>query len=198
MQIHNRLSIRLQHHDYASNGMYYITICVYNHQNVFGRIENGKMITSPFGQIANEQWFELPKRFPYVQLDAFIVMPKHVHGVLLMDYCNSPGIIETYVGAGFTPALDNNNIPTQNNKATARLAPTTIPNIIGAYKSLVLQHALQYIKTNCPDTILGKLWQRGYYDHIIRDYQAYEKITDYIANNPVKWDDDKFFIRKDS
>jgi len=190
MQIHHRHSIRLKRHDYTSNGMYFITICIHNHHCLFGNIENRKMQPNPFGQIARDQWYELPNRFPDLELDAFVVMPNHVHGILILDDTVSSGLIETNVGAGFTPAL----VP-ESGRATARVAPTSVSKIIGMYKSLVLHHAIQYIKSNCPDMLLGKLWQRGFYDHIVRDHRSYEKIANYIINNPTNWHNDKFYGR---
>jgi REP element-mobilizing transposase RayT len=180
----------MNHHDYTLNGMYFITICVQNHRCVFGRIENGKMIANSFGQIAHERWCELSKRFPNVKLDAFIVMPNHMHGILVLDNSELPISQSSTVGATLAVAHARAGV---NTRAGVKPAPTGIPKIIGMYKSLVLHHTLQYFKTNCPDMILGKLWQRGYYDHVIRNYIEYETITNYIANNPLQWNNDKLF-----
>lgn len=210
--IHHRKSIRLKGYDYSQAGAYFITHCVQYRRCVFGKIKNGEMFLNTFGQIANDQWHELPKRFNNIELDEFIVMPNHIHGIII--------ITEPPVGAtlAVAPNTENavfpNNMVSQNNiviinnnienndgatinsnGATARVAPT-IGNIVGAYKSLVVHHCLEYIKINEPETILGKLWQRNYHEHIIRNEQSYQRISQYIINNPKNWDADKFYNSK--
>ncbi|MEI8204266.1 MAG: hypothetical protein WCH34_14685, partial [Bacteroidota bacterium] len=98
------------------------------------------------------------------------------------------------VGAGFTPAHDDNG-QSLDKWATARVAPTiapTIGNIVGAYKSLVVNECLKIFKSN--DEIMGKLWQRNFYEHIIRIEQSYQQISNYIINNPANWGNDRFYI----
>lgn len=149
------------------------------------------MQLNQLGKIVIEHWNDLPNRFPIVALDQFIVMPNHIHG-----------IIQTIVGAPLAGARNSNagarnddncdglggNV--NNNRAPARGAPT-IGDIIGAYKSLCVHHCLQWIKSNNPTFFMGTLWQRNYWEHIVRDKNELGRIRDYIRNNPQKWETDK-------
>jgi putative transposase len=172
--IHNRKSIRLKGYDYAQAGLYFITICCQNKIHRFGHIENATMNLNEFGTVAYNEWIKLSERFPNIQLDVFQIMPNHMHG-----------IIELNVRAGFTPAPNNLDIG-----ASARVAPT-VGDIVGAYKSLVANGCLDIYKSK--NKTMGKLWQRNYYEHIIRNEKAYHNISEYIIANPVKWQDDKFY-----
>lgn len=211
--IHHRKSIRLKGYDYSQAGAYFITHCVQDRRCVFGEIKNGEMILNTYGQIANDQWYELPKRFTNIELDGFIVMPNHVHGIIVITEPpvgatlavvpnnntvaqNNNTVTQNNIVIADNNIVNNNGAIPNNNWATARVAPTataTVGNIVGAYKSLVVHHCLEYIKINEPETILGKLWQRNYYEHIIRNQQSYQRISQYIINNPKNWDGDKFY-----
>ena len=171
----------------------------------FGKIEHNEMTLTEFGLIAQKEWGKLPERFPNFELDVFQIMPNHMHGIIS-------------VGAGFTPAHDRNNnneqngvgagftaaqnIPAQNNQGQPQgIAPTragvnlaaTIGDIVGAYKSLVANECLKIYKSN--NAIMGKFWQRNYYEHIIKNELSYETISEYIIKNPQQWEKDKFYNR---
>jgi putative transposase len=200
-----RKSIRLKGYDYSQAGYYFITICCQDRICRFGKIENGIMQYNQYGKIAYQEWARLPEQFPNLALDAFQIMPNHMHGIIIL---HTP----IPVGAGFTPAQNKNITPTKNtctqntdippipnnindnNRATARVAPTrvapTVGNIVGAYKSLVANACLDIFKSN--NKIMGKLWQRNYYEHIIRSEESYQRIAKYIRNNPTNWNKDKF------
>ncbi|HEY5593313.1 MAG TPA: transposase [Paludibacter sp.] len=197
---HHRRSIRLKGYDYSRAGLYFITICCQDRICRFGHVDNGEMVLNEFGQIAYNEWCNLPKRFANFELDVFQIMPNHMHGIIVLNNA---------VGAGFTPAQNGNNpendTPAQNvavaqnetdiiQWAGASPAPTTnasISDIVGAYKSLVANGCLDIYKSN--NKTMGKLWQRDYYEHIIRNEQSYQTITNYIIDNPAKWNEDKFY-----
>jgi putative transposase len=213
-QIHNRRSIRLKEYDYSQAGLYLITICTQGRICRFGMVENGKMVLNEYGQIAYNEWSKLPKRFTNFKLDAFQIMPNHIHGIIVLN---------DDIGAGFTPALtmftpaqnvanDTQNVAAQNDADTRNNEPRyrrtkngqsrkgqprglplqpTIGNIIGAYKSLVANGCLDILKSK--NKTLGKLWQRNYYEHIIRNEQSYQTIFNYIIHNPEKWAEDKYY-----
>ncbi len=207
--IHHRRSIRLKDFDYSQEGLYFITMVCEGRTHRFGKIENGKMILNQCGQIAYDEWIKLLNRFPNFEMDEFQIMPNHVHGIIsLKDYFFE---IETTVGATLAVALptaqaDKLQPPEtrkdiDENRATARVAPTkvaptkvapkaTISDIIGAYKSIVSNGCLSIYKSK--NKTMGKLWQRNYWEHIIRNQQAYQNISNYIINNPKKWEEDKF------
>ncbi|WP_343523127.1 transposase [Pedobacter sp.] len=173
--IHNRRSIRLKGYDYSKAGAYFITICCEDRLHRFGKIVDDKMILNESGKIAYNEWISLSDRFSNFELDVFQIMPNHMHGIIILSD----------VGATLAVAKE------EDNRATARVAPT-IANIIGAYKSIVSNACLQLFKSH--NKIMGKLWQRNYYEHIIRNERAYQNISNYIINNPSKWDKDKFHL----
>jgi putative transposase len=201
-KIHHRKSIRLKGYDYSSEGLYFITICCQDRVCRFGDVLDGKMILNEFGQIANDEWIKLVDRFENFELDAFQIMPNHMHGIIKLK--------EPHVGSGFTPDQSSQNEPNKNepNKNEPNAIESnniqhiiienktsnnnsSISDIIGAYKSIVSNGCLEIYKSR--NQMMGKLWQRNYYEHIIRDARAYENIANYILNNPQKWEEDKFY-----
>ncbi len=210
--IHHRRSIRFKGYDYSKSGLYFITINCQNNVYRFGNVVNGEMKLNEFGKIAHEEWIKLEDRFPNFELDTFQIMPNHMHGIISLTSINP--FVESTVGAGFTPALSNNNFNFNNRataidvtgftpalslnqndlRATARVVPTTtatIGDIIGAYKSLVANACLDIYKSK--NEQMGKFWQRDYYDIIIRNGRSYLQISNYIENNPKNWKKDKFY-----
>ncbi len=183
--IHHRRSIRLKGYDYSQAGLYFITICCQDRICRFGHIENGDMILNENGQIAYDEWVKLLERFPNFELDVFQIMPNHMHGIIAL--------------VGATLAVAQNDSVAQNEmivgndiRAGASPAPMkTVGHIVGAYKSLVANGCLDIFKTK--NETMGKLWQRNYHEHIIRDEQSYYRISEYIINNPENWTDDKFY-----
>ncbi|MDP2335110.1 MAG: hypothetical protein Q8N05_01415 [Bacteroidota bacterium] len=183
-QHHHRRSIRLKGYDYSQDGLYFITVCCQNRKCWFGKIENEEMIFNEYGQIASNEWIKLTDRFPNFELDVFQIMPNHIHAIISLNT----------VGAGFTPDLnDTNEIKGQ----PQGIAPTLVGDMVGAYKSIVANGCLEIFKIKWGGInsvpMMGKIWQRNFHEHIIRNEQSYQIISDYIINNPAKWKDDKFF-----
>jgi REP element-mobilizing transposase RayT len=186
--IHHRRSIRLKGYDYSQAGLYFITICCQDRICRFGKIENREMILNDAGKIAYDEWYRLAERYPRVFGEVFQIMPNHVQGIIGLD---------DVVGATLAVAQNPNPNTGDQIRAgaspapTAATATTTIGNIIGAYKSLVTNKCLEIYKLR--NEYMGKLWQRNYYEHIIRNEQSHQNIFDYIIHNPEKWQDDKFY-----
>lgn len=187
-KIHHRRSIRLKGYDYSQAGAYFITVCCQDKELRFGKIENDKMVLNEFGTIAYNEWNQLPERFSNFELDDFQIMPNHMHGIMVLN-------------VGATLAVAHDNETDDNNRAAESPAPT-IGDIVGAYKSLVANECLKIFKSKWagmngagmnPAPTMGKLWQRNYYEHIIKNAQSYQTISNYIITNPSKWKDDKFF-----
>ena len=153
----------------------------------FGKIENNEMVLNEMGNIAYNEWIKLTERFPNFELDVFQIMPNHMHGIIVLN--------DTPVRA--TLAVAQNEIDKSNEidligvGAGLAPAPTAVGDIVGAYKSLVANGCLDIYKSK--NEIMGKLWQRNYYEHIIRNEQSYQTISEYIINNPAKWENDKFY-----
>lgn len=171
--VHHRKSIRLKDYDYSQNGMYFITICTKNRENIFWNLNKNndcrggacsaqKPDLNYLGKIVQKEWLGLTQRFQNVQLGEYIIMPNHFHGIL---------ILEDFVDLG-----------------GASPAPT-IGNIISAFKSI------STISCNKIDNIKGRIiWQRNYYEHIIRNENELYKIIEYIKNNPYNWENDPNYI----
>jgi REP element-mobilizing transposase RayT len=212
--IHHRRSIRLKGYDYSQAGLYFITICCQDRICRFGHIENSEMVLNELGMVACNEWAKLPERFPNFELDVFQIMPNHIHGIIILNempvgagftpaqndmYIGATDIGATDIGATDIGATDigatdigatdigATDIGATDIGATARVAPT-VSDIVGAYKSLVANECLKLFKIN--NETMGKLWQRNYHEHIIRDEQSYLKISEYIINNPANWDND--------
>ena len=196
-KIHHRRSIRLKGYDYSQSGLYFITICCQDRRCRFGKVVNGEMILSDFGKIAYNEWAALQERFPNFDLDVFQIMPNHMHGIIVITHnmarTDGPNIPHIPVRE---PLAVCQNI--QNGEILA-VSPTcddtsnliTVGAIVGAYKSIVNNKCLDLCKAQ--NTKMGKLWQRNYYEHIIRNERAYSNISKYILENPIKWDGDKFY-----
>jgi REP element-mobilizing transposase RayT len=173
----NRQSIRLKNYDYSQSGLYFITICTENRECLLGDIVDGKMVLNNIGNMIKKWWNKIPERFDTVELDKFQIMPNHIHGV-----------IQIIVGAGFIPAR-NKRVTTMVG-ATTRVAPT-VGDIIGAFKSLTTHEYVMGVKNNGWKPFDKRLWQRNYYEHIIRNKIDLNKIREYISNNSSIWNRDR-------
>lgn len=168
-------SARWQNWDYRWAGAYFITICTQNREHYFGEIVNGQMQLSHTGVIADILWHEIPHHAKHVELGAFVVMPNHVHGVLILT--------ETVLVELHATSLPSTE---QKNEQMAMISPksNSISTIVRSYKAAVTKHARR----------LGFefQWQTRFHDHVIRDDESFQKISNYIINNPANWREDKF------
>ena len=214
-------SARWQDWDYGWNGAYFITICTAGREYFFGKIVNGKMVLSDLGILAKYSWHEITNHCNSVELDAFVIMPNHVHGILILTGNEKSGVDElgchnddggavetrhalsplnaiadTDVGMG-VPGNDQEtrhalslpsyrqNLMKPGQCRFRNQGKKTISSIVGSYKSAISRHAHRLG--------LNFNWQPRFYDHIIRNDQAYQRISAYISNNPSNWKGDKFF-----
>ncbi len=164
----NRKSNRLQGYDYSQPGAYFITICTYQMNNLFGRINAGEMKLNIIGRIAKIEWQLIDEQFPYIELydNELIIMPNHIHVIIWI----------TDVGATETVARKSHSGP----------KPDSLSAIVGQYKSRTTKLINQ--NRNTPGK---KVWQRNYYDRIIRNDQELQAIRRYIENNPLQWEEDR-------
>ena len=185
-EIHHRKSIRLKGYDYSHSGAYFITICCRDRVCRFGKLEKAKMILNEYGIVAHNEWNKLPERFFNFELDVFQIMPNHMHGIIVLNE-------RVGVTLAVAPNAEHNAVDHDNNDAILRARVNralTVGDIVGAYKSLVANGCLDIYKLK--NETMGKVWQRNYHEHIIRNKQSYQTIAQYIINNPAKWNDDKF------
>ncbi|MEA5258226.1 transposase [Arcicella aquatica] len=161
-----RHSIRYKNHDYSAGGSYFITICSINRENIFGDIINQEMNLSYLGSIIEKEWLSIPSRFPSVVLDAFQIMPNHLHAII-------------HINANKDEAFPK--FPKH----------TLLGNIIGSFKSLVFQNFYKYLKdNNLIKQQSAKVWQKNYWEHIIRFENELSNCQRYIISNPQKWEED--------
>ncbi len=189
--IHNRRSIRLKGYDYSRAGLYFITICVQDRICIFGKIMDGEMILNDAGKMIEKWYFELENKYPDKKCHEMIVLPNHFHCIIE----NAPKM-DAHVGAsprGPDNADDPNN-PNQpqygpnNNKYNA-----TIGDAMDWFKTMTTNEYIRGVKNINWTPFNKKLWQRNYWEHIIRNERSFQTISKYIINNPSKWGDDKLF-----
>jgi len=178
-EIYHRHTIRLQGYDYSSEGAYFVTICTQNHECLFGEILNNKMILNAAGQMITTILQQIPDHYPGNDIDEFVVMPNHIHSIII-------------VGAGPRVCPNKNVCP----------GPRACPGESGNHGGLPLPDIVSRIKTmttkKYSDGVIksgwqpfnGKLWQRNYYEHIIRNENELFQIREYVENNPANWETD--------
>ncbi len=179
-EIHHRQSIRLKSYDYSGNGAYFVTICVQDKQELFGTIDDGEMKLNTYGEIAQQVWQSLPTRFPGTDLDYCVIMPNHVHGIIV----RTKEISNIY---------DKNDVKAQQDassmKSTLQMYATAprrwqlLGEIVRTFKAATsrLIH-----KEGCEEFA----WQRNYYESILRNDVQLTAIRNYIASNPQTWHKD--------
>jgi len=243
---HQRRSIRLHGYDYTRNGAYFVTICAHERRNLFGHMVDDKIQLNALGLIVQEEWAQTAIVRPNIELDAFVVMPNHIHGIIVitdntvgatrrvaqmdndnvaraprrvaqMDNDNvarAPRRVAQMDNDNVARAprrvaqMDNDNVARASRRlaqmdndnvarASRRLAPTDRPNgpasgsigaIIAQYKSIVTKRIRRL-----PDAPGHPIWQRNYYEHIIRSEESLNQIRQYIVNNPSRWAEDSLY-----
>ena len=169
-------STRLQGWDYRNPGYYFVTICTRHREPYFGRVLNRKMVLSPVGETAAHCWREIPRHHAGIKLDEFVIMPDHMHGIVVI--CNPVVVVETV----HAPSLQQ-----QRGKPTmSEISPKagSLGVIVRSFKSAVTRHAgLAGFKNFS--------WQARYYDHIVRDEHSLCNIRQYIIDNPARWEQDR-------
>jgi len=181
-QIHHRRSIRLQGYDYSQNGAYYVTLCTQNRECLFGEIVKGEMILNEYGKTVKQCWNNLLNHYDNIELDAYVIMPNHFHGIILI----TDNVDNVRVRA--IHELPIHELPRQQQKQRQQQRrKMLLSKIVGRFKMNSAKQINQMRNT------LGiSVWQRNYYEHIIRNDKSLENIRNYIINNPAKWQDDDY------
>ena len=155
--VHHRRSIRLKDYDYAQAGAYFVTICVWNRECLFGDILDGNMLINGLGDLVLFTWKDLVNHVGNIELNTFVLMPNHCHGLIVIDQA----------------------------KAADSMRPHRLSEIVRQFKTFSAKRINAY-----RDTPGIPVWQRNYYEHVIRNEADFNRITDYIANNPQRWAED--------
>lgn len=163
-------SIRLKGHDYGSDGAYFITICTHRKRNFFGFITEGIVYLSEIGLLAKKFWEEIPIHFPHAILDEFVIMPDHMHGIIILKSSSPSGVM-------------NNICDGERGVEKIQPKPGSIPVIVGSFKSVVTKFAR---KMNADFR-----WQTGYHDWVIRSSEHLQNTRKYVLDNPYVWSEKK-------
>ncbi len=165
---HNRKSLRLKGYDYSSAGAYFVTICTQNKENKFGAIVNGDMQLNEFGYIVQESWIWLPKQYEYLELDEWAIMPNHFHGILKINEFGRGGSLTA-------PTCDISHIK-------------SLGSLVGGFKTVAAKRVNEL--RHMPSSVV---WQRNYYEHVIRNEDDLHRIREYVVNNSLKWENDEYY-----
>ena len=177
-----RKSIRLKNYDYSSNGYYFVTICTQNREKLFGEIVGATLCGRPNNpdKLIVKWLLELENKFKGVKIDEYIVMPNHIHFIIKRtgDHTGSTGDHTGSTGDHIGSPL--------------------LRDIIGWFKTMTTNEYIAGVKDGRFMPFKGRLWQRNYYEHIIRNYDDYINIAEYIQNNPLKWEEDKLYVTEEN
>ena len=175
-----RRSLRLEGFDYSKEGAYFVTICTRNRECLFGAVVDGEMRLNNVGRVVQTVWGGLSDRFPTIELDAFVVMPNHVHGIFVVGAALAPPK-RRKVGAGLALPVGG-----AASSAPTRFASTTLGTVVRAFKSISAMGVNRLLSRSGQS-----LWQRSYYEHVIRTEQSLNRTREYIATNPLRWQLDR-------
>jgi putative transposase len=163
-------SLRLPYRSYAEPGIYYVTICAHENRCIFGNVQKNSVNLARLGDLVREHWQAIPFHFPNAKLDAFVVMPSHLHGLIEIS------------GKAISPVAE-----IRRRKFNLDAVPAdSLPAIIRSFKAIVAKRAHQELGFK------GELWHRNYFERIIRDAKELSNATQYILENPKKWETDRF------
>jgi putative transposase len=171
---HHRRSIRLRDYDYTRAGAYFITIVCQDRICLFGDVVDGVMCLNDAGCMVQTMWDEIPMFYPGVDIDACSIMPNHMHGIVLLFEIDDIGQPQ---GAG-------------QPQGVAPAVRMSLPDVVHRFKTLTTKHYTDGVKQFGWMPYNGRVWQRNYYEHIIRSERSLQRIRDYIDANPMKWDID--------
>lgn len=174
----NRRSLRLREYDYRTTGVYFVTVCTKDRLSLFGEIDRGNMVFNEFGDIVAVCWFDLPHHFPNLQLDYFTVMPNHIHGLIEIsdEFSKNP------VGAQHAAPVPS--VPAH--PVTRNVQPGSLAAIVRSFKSASSRQI--NLLSGTPGSAI---WQRNYYEHVVRDESELQRIREYIDNNAARWAEDE-------
>lgn len=197
-EIHHRRSIRLRGYDYSQPAPYFVTLCVQNSLCLFGDVVDGEMVLNDAGLII-EQWFKkLENKFSGVRLDRFRVMPSHMHAILAimgtrMDMVTTFGIGVDELDLDGADANEG-IVPSRDGAKGGHVGPPLRPTLGDAiqwFKTMTTNEYIRGVRQSGWPRFKGKLWQRDYFDHIVRNAESLELIRNYIRDNPLRWSLDR-------
>ena len=178
-EIHHRKSIRLKDYDYSKEGLYFITICCQNREHLFGEIVDGQMILNGAGLMVEKEIIKTIEIRKNVKIEEYVIMPNHIHFIMEI------------LKAGFSSGKPLQEIKSNENVGVLPMAnPNKLnPNTVGSIVNQIKSKVTKEVRKN---TNIYDVWQKNYYENIIRNEKMYLKVIEYIKNNPARWDEDKY------
>ncbi len=167
--LHRRRSIRLANYDYSSPGLYFVTLCTQDKALLFSEMSNGQPLLNAAGQMAEFWWKRLPGKFPGLLLEEFVVMPNHLHGLLALT------------------KLPESGKPGRAAAPLTKVQPPALSRVLQWFKTMTTNAYFRGVRQAGWPAVRGKLWQRNYYEHIVRSAEAGRRIAAYILENPQHW-----------
>jgi putative transposase len=175
--LHHRRSVRLKGYDYSQAGMYFVTICVQDKVCLFGEIIDDEMLLNDAGKMIEKWYFELENKFSDIECGVYVVMPNHFHAIIINN--------------GNKSAPDDAYKHKLGGMGLVEHAGSPLPEIVQWFKTMTTNDYIRGVKTLGWQRFTGKLWQRNYWEHVIRDQKSFDMISEYIINNPKNWPTDK-------
>ena len=192
-QKHHRRSIRLQGYDYSQEGLYFITICCQDRAHLFGEVADGEMILNSYGELAQKEWQNTSAIRVNVILHEFVVMPNHFHSIIEIKFQKGNNEIGKFQSPSHTIGAIIRGFKIATIKKIKDYILNTGEKINDSKGELQFAPTAPTAPTEKIKELDFKIWQRNYYEHIIRNEEAYERISDYIRDNPKRWKEDKFY-----
>jgi REP element-mobilizing transposase RayT len=188
---YHRRSIRLQGYDYSQNGAYVVTICTQDRVSLFGEITEAEMVLNNAGKMVERWWLELAHKFPQIELDAHVVMPNHFHGIVVIvgaDLCVCPSPMNRQEDQGA-----HTGAPLQD-----LLPNPSLSQIVQWFKTMTTNEYIRRVNNQELPPFRGRLWQRNFYEQVIRNDATMMTFRDYIVTNPGRWAEDRENLAKGS
>jgi len=170
--LHHRKNLRIPEFDYSQPGAYFVTIVAQERKQLFGHIIDGEMVLNEVGRMVTDIWAGIPSHFPNVELGEFVVMPNHIHGIISI----------TVEATHAVAAQDETFVEAEQ---------LSLPEIVHRIKSLTTHRYMLGVRDKSWPRFEKHLWQRNYYEHVIRNERDYQAVYDYIIANPMNWDKDE-------
>lgn len=172
-EMHHRRSMRMQGYDYTQSGAYFVTICTQGRTCLFGDLSGEETRLNDAGEMIERWWLELANKFQSVEIDEYVVMPNHFHGIILL------------VGANLCVCPDDRGVG-----ATGAHAGAPLPAVVRWFKTMSTNDYIRRVKDSGWPPFAGRMWQRNYYEHVIRNDKQLDRVRKYIQDNPAKWAED--------
>ena len=204
----NRRTIRLRGYDYTREGWYFITLCTQDQACLFGEVIDGRMRPNDAGAMILSIWTAIPRHYLGIDVDVFVVMPNHIHGIVVICRNDVDTRMDLDVGAAprGRPASDQaqGQAPAQRHGQAQGYAQTpregqargpaptmALGSVVQRFKTMTATHYIAGVRQSAWPVFRGRLWQRNYYEHIIRDEESLNRIRQYISHNPAQWTSDR-------